>query len=252
MKGADQVFAFRQIGAGFAADAGVDRRQQRGRNLDEIDAAHINRRRKAGQIAGHAPGKSDQNAVPVESLPRAFAADLFHGGEILVFLAGQQRQHCTFRHAGRGQLRAERSAMQPRHMVVGYDQNGAPGEHRSEFRRPFGDGAEDHRIGPFAEGHGQFIHDHPLRFRIVAIDCGKKGSVTSTRKRNAFPRRVITYCRKALRASRIAGKKRFLSVRTIFSERKRKRIGLIGTMHKTGKNAVNRTIWYYIWIKNCI
>src|SRR6185369_11236158 len=50
MKCADQVLAAGQVYPGFAPDGSVDLRQQSRRNLNEVDAAQIGRRRESSQV----------------------------------------------------------------------------------------------------------------------------------------------------------------------------------------------------------
>ena len=59
MEGADQVLAVRRIDAGLAADRGIDLGEERGRDLDEVDAAAQDRGGKAGEVADDAAAEGD-------------------------------------------------------------------------------------------------------------------------------------------------------------------------------------------------
>jgi hypothetical protein len=66
MEGAEQVLALRRIDPGLAADGGIDLGQQRGRHLDEIDAAAQDRSGKAGEIADHPAPERDDKIVALD------------------------------------------------------------------------------------------------------------------------------------------------------------------------------------------
>ena len=61
MKGADQILAARRVDGGLAADRRIHLRQQGRRDLDEVDAALVDRRGEARQIADHAAAEGDHN-----------------------------------------------------------------------------------------------------------------------------------------------------------------------------------------------
>ena len=67
VKRADQVLAQMMVHRDFAADAGIDLRQQAGGNLQEWHAAQICRSDKAGQIADHAAAQRQNRAVAVQA-----------------------------------------------------------------------------------------------------------------------------------------------------------------------------------------
>ena len=77
MEGADQILAVLRIDAGLAADRGIDLRQQRGRHLDEIEAAPHARRREAREIADHAAAERDDEIVALDPRRDQRLADVF-------------------------------------------------------------------------------------------------------------------------------------------------------------------------------
>ncbi len=60
---ADHVLAERVVDSGLAADRRVDLREQRGRHLDEGDAALVDRRGESGEIADHAAAQARSTTV---------------------------------------------------------------------------------------------------------------------------------------------------------------------------------------------
>ena len=56
---ADQILACGEVDRRLAADGGVHHRQQRGRNLDQRDAAQIGRGGKAREVAHYAAAEGD-------------------------------------------------------------------------------------------------------------------------------------------------------------------------------------------------
>jgi hypothetical protein len=58
------------VDSGLAPDRGIDLRQQRGGNLDEMHAALIAGRRETGHVADHAAAESDERAIAVEAKVR--------------------------------------------------------------------------------------------------------------------------------------------------------------------------------------
>ena len=66
VKRAEQVLAVRRIDSSLAADRRIDLRQQRGRHLDEINAAAQDRRGKACEIADHAAAERDHQIVALD------------------------------------------------------------------------------------------------------------------------------------------------------------------------------------------
>ena len=66
VEGADQVLAPRRIDRRLAADRGIHLRQQGRRNLNEVDAAHVERRRQAGQVAHDTAAQGHDHVLAVQ------------------------------------------------------------------------------------------------------------------------------------------------------------------------------------------
>ena len=69
MKGADQVFAGRQVDARLAPHRTVDHGKQGRRDLKERDATKIGSCSKTGQVTGNSAAYGKQRARPVDLLP---------------------------------------------------------------------------------------------------------------------------------------------------------------------------------------
>ena len=65
---ADHVLAEGMVDRGFAADCGIDLRKQRGRHLDERNAALINGCGKTGYVADYAAAERDQRRVALATM----------------------------------------------------------------------------------------------------------------------------------------------------------------------------------------
>jgi hypothetical protein len=67
MKCADEVLALAGVDAGLAADGGVDLREERSRDLHEIDAAQNGRRGEAREIADDAAAERDEKIAALDA-----------------------------------------------------------------------------------------------------------------------------------------------------------------------------------------
>ena len=74
VEGADQVLGARVVDADLAADRAVDHRQQRGRHLDPVDAAHVGGGGEAGHVAHHAAAEGDHQPVAAQAAPSTNAS----------------------------------------------------------------------------------------------------------------------------------------------------------------------------------
>lgn len=83
MEGAHQVFAHRQVHAGFAAHAGVHLGEQRGGHLEEGHAPQEGGRGKAAHVPGDAAPQGDDEVRAGEALPGQGAVHLQHRGQLL-------------------------------------------------------------------------------------------------------------------------------------------------------------------------
>src|SRR5215471_6472475 len=77
---ADEVFAFGQIDAGFAADGAVHLSDQGGGYLDERDAAQIRGGDKAGDVADDTTADGDQQGMAVSACSNEHLRRFFDGG----------------------------------------------------------------------------------------------------------------------------------------------------------------------------
>ena len=83
---ADEVLALGEVHRRLAADARVDGREQGGRQLDHPDAAQIDRRGEADEVAGDAAAQRGEDALAVEFQLRRAAAERYDGVDGLVLL----------------------------------------------------------------------------------------------------------------------------------------------------------------------
>lgn len=82
VKGADEIFAFGEIDAGFAADGAIDLGEKSGGDMDESDAAEVSGGDEAGDIADNATAEGDEERVAVGAGANEAAGDGFDGREI--------------------------------------------------------------------------------------------------------------------------------------------------------------------------
>ncbi len=128
-EGADQVLALFVIDRRLAADRAVDLGQQRRRDLDEVDAAHIDGAGKAGQVADDAAAQGQHHVLAVESV---FKQGVEHELEAVIgfaFLAGGH-DHRVDAVAGRFESHAQRRLVQRCYVAVGDDHNAFVGQER--------------------------------------------------------------------------------------------------------------------------
>ena len=79
MKSSQQILSCGQIHGSFPTDRRIDLRQHSCRNLDDIDAPHVNRCQKSRDVSNHAPTEGNQRSATVrarfdESLRQLFEA----------------------------------------------------------------------------------------------------------------------------------------------------------------------------------
>ena len=67
VEGADQVLGQGMVDRGLASDGGVDLGEHRGRELDDVDAAHIGRRREAGHVTHGAAAERQHRGGSVQT-----------------------------------------------------------------------------------------------------------------------------------------------------------------------------------------
>ena len=127
VKGADQVLAGGMVHACLAADRGVDLREQRGRQLDEIDTALVAGGGEPGHVADHAPAERGDARIAVEARLDHGVEDAGHGSERLVSLSIGKSESL---HALARQARPHALQIQRAHGLAGDDQH-VPGVDRA-------------------------------------------------------------------------------------------------------------------------
>ncbi len=135
MKRAQQVLAFAQVHAGLAADGGIHLRQQRGRHLHHVDAAHVDRSYESGDVAHHATAQGKDGRFAVHTLGYQLRRQVAGGGERLVALAvghGDER----VRQFGFRERLLHRRAEQPGHSRRGDDDVAGALRHPFAQQRP--------------------------------------------------------------------------------------------------------------------
>jgi hypothetical protein len=90
MECAHQILATGCVDGGFAADRRVHLSQQGGRDLNEVDAALVDRRREAREVADHAAAEGCDDVAPVQ-LKRQ--QPVGHVGQSLEALGALARRH---------------------------------------------------------------------------------------------------------------------------------------------------------------
>ena len=92
MEASDEILAGGEIGAGFAADRGVDLGEQGGGDLNVVDAAHVDGGEEAGEVADDAAAESDEDGGAVGARFSQFRGEAFDLREALEALAGGQEE----------------------------------------------------------------------------------------------------------------------------------------------------------------
>ena len=128
VKRADQVLAGGMVHAGLAADRGVDLREQRGRQLDEIDTALVTGGGEPGHVADHAPAERGDARIAVEARRRPCASKMRATvASVLCSLSVGKRESL---HALARQARPHALQVQRAHGLAGDDQH-VPGVDRA-------------------------------------------------------------------------------------------------------------------------
>ncbi len=152
MEGADQVLALGRVDRGLAAHRGVDLGQKGGGDLDEIDAALVDRRREAREVADHPAAEGHDQVAAVELEIQQAAGQLGEMGEALGLLAGRQHDQL---HVDPRRLQApqQRLAMCGRDGLIGdHRRAGAFQQWPHQLARLVQQSlADQHGIGPFAQ-----------------------------------------------------------------------------------------------------
>ena len=132
IKRANEIFSFRKIYAGFAADRAVHLRHQRGGHMHQTHTAQIAGGREASHVAHDSAAHRDNCGVAIGAGPHQLPRDLFDGGEVFRRFAvveehgahgppfvfaerAQQRAAPVLPHARRGKHVDAGGLAQPRH-----------------------------------------------------------------------------------------------------------------------------------------
>jgi hypothetical protein len=107
MECANHVLAAWMVDAGLATDRRVDLRQQGGRNLDEIDAALIDRCGEAGHVPDDTATECHQQTVARGAPREQPVEDALDAGPVLLRLARWQDQDIRVRQAQSAQNRRQ-------------------------------------------------------------------------------------------------------------------------------------------------
>jgi hypothetical protein len=150
---ADHVLAQRVIDRRLAADGRVDLSQDRGRELHEVDSAHVSRRREARDIADGAAAECEYGRGPVEPGRQELVPAVLRDRQRLRPLALRHFDRGD-REAGRLEARHHRLAVEARDRAVADQRSATPDPQLAKARA---DGPErargdDDAIGPVSEG----------------------------------------------------------------------------------------------------
>jgi hypothetical protein len=139
------------IDAGLAADRRIDLREQRRRNLDERNAALVDRRGEAGEIADDAAAERDQERPALGAELEQARQEIVKRRRILVHLA-VGNDHGVAANAGVVEALPQRSEVEPRDDRIRDDDGTRTGSEREPRRRVAQEAAPDvDRIGSIAE-----------------------------------------------------------------------------------------------------
>ena len=86
VESSNHVLAKSVVHPSLAAHRAVHHGHHRGRNLNEIHATLVGRRRVANHIPNHAAAKGHKGALPVEAVLQGLVIDQVQGGQVLVLL----------------------------------------------------------------------------------------------------------------------------------------------------------------------
>ena len=121
----------------------------RGRNLDHADPAHVDRRRKTGEVARHAAAQCDDDALAVEPAPRRLAAEPGGGSEGLGLFARRENDRVGEPH----RLGHDGGA------AVGHGHRTAARQQGGKFGPEFRRAADENIVGKAAgKRHRNFFH----------------------------------------------------------------------------------------------
>ena len=154
MERPDEIFSVRRVDAGLAADARIDLRQERGRDLDEPHAASQRGCAEAGQIANDPAAERDHDVASFDARRDQRVGDAREFGIGLRRLAGRADDRCRGE-PGFGEACLHPAEIERRDMSVGDDRTFGPGRDACDFQPSLVDhaAADDNRVGARAERH---------------------------------------------------------------------------------------------------
>ena len=179
VEGPDQVLAPGGVDGGLAADGAVHLCQQRGGQLHEVDAALVDGRGKAGQVADHPAAQGGDHVPPVQGLGQQPVAEIGQALEALGLLPrGQDDQP-----GGDPAVRERRQhpvPVQPGHGRVRHHHRPATGHHIGQKRPgPVQQaGADPDLVGAVAQAHG-----HPAQAVLGSAHAAPPSVCCRSRRR---------------------------------------------------------------------
>jgi hypothetical protein len=133
VEGADQVLAVAAVDPGLAAHRAVDLGQERGGDLDVVDAAEQGRGREPGEVAHHPAAQRHDREPPLRPVRQQVVEQ---GAQVAQALRGlARRQH----DAPRGDARPRQRGLEPvrvprrRQPLVGHDHDARQTEDRARI-----------------------------------------------------------------------------------------------------------------------
>ena len=173
MKRSDEILARRMIDGRLPANGGVDLRQQRRWNLDEVDAPLIGSRSETRDVTDDAAAERDESRRSVVPPGDQEIHDRTIVREILLTLAIRKGQHVdTGIHRGQGSLQRRESNLCDH--IVGHDGH-LRATHMAGQQLAIVDEARPdvNRVAPLAQGDGQRpldAHTMPSSSSLSTID----------------------------------------------------------------------------------
>ena len=92
VEASDEIFTGGKVGAGFAADRGVDLGEEGGGDLDVVDAAHVDGGEETGEVADDAAAERDKDRGAVGAGFGEFCGKAFDLAEALKALTGGEEE----------------------------------------------------------------------------------------------------------------------------------------------------------------
>ncbi len=89
----DEIFAFREIHAGLAADRAIDLRHESRRNMHQADTSQVGGRGKSGYVTDHTAADRDDRRLTVCARSNQLARDLLDAREMFRGFAVVEENH---------------------------------------------------------------------------------------------------------------------------------------------------------------